>query len=204
MNQAFTTQAGAGLIAIVLKSGKIVHQSPSFQQLTSWVPVEAQGNIRVSLESRDGDDFHSFCQSVVKDVGEPNGETFLELDKAVGRSITVRFFTRAPGPPGLRNPEWLEKYNLNGITRLEITFPFDKLIGHHGQATQLDMTWTYTQMYKLLGDAHKLLEDCLVSCSIHDHLVGMDEMVDRSIALYFPDTYAFKYRKNLHTKNPDE
>jgi len=23
------------------------------------------------------------------------------------RSITVHFFTRAPGPPGLRNPEWL-------------------------------------------------------------------------------------------------
>ena len=69
--------------------------------------MEARGNIRVSLESSDGDDFHSFCQSVVRDAGEPNGGTFWELDKVVGRSITVRFFTRAPGPPGLRNPEWL-------------------------------------------------------------------------------------------------
>jgi len=107
LEQAYTTQAGAGLIAIELTSGKIAHQSPSFQELSSWIPVEARGNIRVSLEDRDGDTFHSFCQSVVKDAGEPCGETFLNRDKFVGRSITVRFFTRAPGPPGLRNPEWL-------------------------------------------------------------------------------------------------
>jgi len=79
----------------------------SVQDLISWIPVEARGNIRVSLESRDGDDFHSFCQSVVRDAGEPYGETFLDRDQVVGRSTTVRFFTRAPGPPGLRNPEWL-------------------------------------------------------------------------------------------------
>jgi len=107
MEQAYITQAGAGLIAIELKSGKIAHQSPSFQDLASWLPVEARGNIRVSLESRSGDDFHSFCQSVARDAGELCGETFLDHDKFVGRSITVRFFTRAPGPPGLRNPEWL-------------------------------------------------------------------------------------------------
>jgi hypothetical protein len=104
---AYSTQAGAGLIAIELKSGKIVHQSPSFQDLTSWIPVEACGNIRVSLESRDGDDFHSFCQSVVRDAGNLHGKTFLDQGKVLGRSITVRFFTRAPGSPGLRNPEWL-------------------------------------------------------------------------------------------------
>mmetsp|Transcript_33389 Transcript_33389/g.76341 ORF Transcript_33389/g.76341 Transcript_33389/m.76341 type:complete len:475 (-) Transcript_33389:165-1589(-) len=100
-------QAGAGLLAVELKSGKIAHQSLSFQDLTSWIPVEARGNIRMSMDSRDGDDFQSFCQSVVRDVGEPYRDTFWELDKVVGRSITVRFFTRAPGPPGLRNPEWL-------------------------------------------------------------------------------------------------
>jgi len=85
LEQACTTQAGAGLIAIEMKSGKIAHQSPSSQDLISWIPWEASGNIRVSLESGDGDEFHSFCQSVVKDAGEPNGETFLELDKVVGR-----------------------------------------------------------------------------------------------------------------------
>jgi len=107
LQQAYTAQAGAGLVTIEMKSGKITHQSPSFQDLTSWIPVEARGNIRVALESSDGDDFHSFCQSVVKDAGEPCGETFLDRDKVLGRSFTVRFFTRAPGPPGLRNPEWL-------------------------------------------------------------------------------------------------
>jgi hypothetical protein len=107
LEQAYTTPAGGGLIAIELRSGKITHQSPSFQDLTSWIPVEARGNIRVSLESVDGVDFHSFCQSVVKDAGEPYGEIFLDRDKVVGRSITVCFFTRAPGPPSLRNPEWL-------------------------------------------------------------------------------------------------
>ena len=107
LEQAFTTQAGAGLIAIELNSGTIAHQSPSFLDLTAWVPAEARGNIRVALEARDGDDFHSFCQSVVRDAGQPCGPTFQDRDKVVGRSITVRFFTRAPGPSGLRNPEWL-------------------------------------------------------------------------------------------------
>jgi hypothetical protein len=107
VEQAYTTQAGAGLIAIEMNNGKLVHLSPSFQELISWIPVEARGNIRVSMESRSGDEFHSFCQSVVRDVGEPYGETFLDRDQVLGRAITVRFYTRAPGPPGLRNPEWL-------------------------------------------------------------------------------------------------
>ncbi|KAJ1471492.1 hypothetical protein T484DRAFT_1916223, partial [Baffinella frigidus] len=109
LHQAYTTQAGAGLIAFGLKSGSIVHQSPSFQDLTSWIPAQARGNIRVCLEARDGDDLHTFCQSVVRDAGElsPDSETFRELNKVVGRSVTVRFLTRAPGPPGLRNPQWL-------------------------------------------------------------------------------------------------
>jgi len=107
LERAFTTQAGAGLIAIELKSGNIAHHSLSFQNFTSWIPVEARGNIRVLLEARGGDDFHSFCQSVVRDAGELHGETFLGLDKVLGRSITVQFLTRAPGPSGLRNPEWL-------------------------------------------------------------------------------------------------
>jgi hypothetical protein len=108
LEQAYTTQAGAALVAIELKSGMIAHQSPSFKHLTSWIPVEARGNIRVSLESSDGEDFHKFCQSVVRDAGEPYGATFLDRNNVVGhRSITVRFFHRAPGPPGLANPEWL-------------------------------------------------------------------------------------------------
>ena len=107
MEQAYTTKAGAGLVAIELTSGEIVHQSSSFRDLTSWIPVQARGNIRVSLEARDGDEFRSFCQSVVRDVGELYEDTFLDRDKVMGRSIIVRFFTRAPGPPGLRNPEWL-------------------------------------------------------------------------------------------------
>ena len=107
LQQAYTTQAGAGLIIIEMKSGKITHQSPSFEDLTRWIPVEARGNIRLALESGDGDDFHSFCQSVVRNAGGPYGKTSLDRDKGFGRSITVRFFTRAPGPPGLQNPEWL-------------------------------------------------------------------------------------------------
>jgi hypothetical protein len=121
LKQAYTSQAGAGLIAIELKSGKIVHQSPSFQDLAIWIPVEARGNIRVSLESRDGDEFHSFCQSVMQDAGM----RFLDRDQVVGRSITVRFLTRAPGPPGLRNPEWLlmmqaVKLTLVGVQHAEL------------------------------------------------------------------------------------
>jgi len=40
------------------------------------------GNIRLLLESRDGDESHSF---VVQDAGEPYGETFLDRDNVVGR-----------------------------------------------------------------------------------------------------------------------
>ena len=107
LDQAFTTRAGAGLISIVLKNGKIASESPSLQYLQRWIPAEARGNIRVSLEAQDGHDFNSFCQAVVRDAGEPCGESFAGRDKVVGRSLTVRFFTRAPVTPGLRNPEWL-------------------------------------------------------------------------------------------------
>ena len=68
--------------------------------MSRWLPVEARGNIRVSLESTDGDDFHSFCQSVVRDAGEPYGEIFRELDKVVGhperwrRAATSEFHSR--------------------------------------------------------------------------------------------------------------
>ena len=85
------------------KSGEVVHQSSLVQDLSSWIPAEARGNIWVSLESRDGDDFHRLCQSVMHHAGV----RFLNRDTVVGRSIAGRFFTRAPGPPGLRNPEWL-------------------------------------------------------------------------------------------------
>ena len=63
LEQAYTTRAGAGLIAIVLKSGKIASDSPSFKDLAGWIPAEARGNIRVSLEASDGHDFTSFCQA---------------------------------------------------------------------------------------------------------------------------------------------
>ena len=76
--------------------------------------MEARGNIWVALEGRDGDDFHRFCSLVVRDAGEPCGETFSHSDKVLGRppgrtnvgGPSVRFFTRVPGPPGLRNLQW--------------------------------------------------------------------------------------------------
>ena len=153
LEQAYTAQAGVGLIAIELKSGKIAYQSPSFEDLTSWLPVEARGNIRVSLESRDGDDFHSLCRSVERDAGEPCGETFLDRDKVVGRvihrSVTVRFFTRAPGPPGLRNPEWLlfmraVKLTLVGVQPLQ-------LAGESPAAGRTKPFWGYERIPEAIG-----------------------------------------------------
>ena len=101
LEQAYTTQAGAGLLAIEMKSGKVAHQSPSFQQLTSWLPEAARGNIRLELEARDGEDFNSFCQSVVRDAGEPYGETFLDRDKVEGRcGAGGRSVARTPAAAG--------------------------------------------------------------------------------------------------------
>jgi hypothetical protein len=107
----------------------------------------------------------------------------------------------SPSTAGLNAKTLDEKYNLHGITRLEITVPFDKLIFRDGEKIQLDMTWTYKTMYPFICDAHKLLEDCIVSCSIHDHLVGMEALVDRSIAVYFNQTYRFKNAKYNEIKN---
>jgi hypothetical protein len=104
----------------------------------------------------------------------------------------------SPSTAGLNEKTLDEKYNLNGITRLEITFPFYTTID---KTIQLDMTWKYKQMYKLLGDAHKLLTDCLVSASIHDHLAGMEPFIKRSIVTYFPPTYDYKRRELFQTKN---
>ena len=133
LEQAYTTRAGAGLLSIVLKSGMIASQSPSFQDLASWVPAEARGNIRVSLEASDGHDFNSFCQSVVRDAGEPFGATFTQRNNVVGRSITVRFFTRAPGPPGLRNPEWLLLMRAVKLTLVGVQPQFAKEVNAAGK-----------------------------------------------------------------------
>jgi hypothetical protein len=107
----------------------------------------------------------------------------------------------SPSTYGLNEKTLNEKYHNNGITRLEITLPFNKQIEIDGEMTRLDTTWNYKQMYKLLGDAHRLLTECLVSSSIQDHLVGIDKMVDRSIAVYFGDTYDYKNLKYMETKN---
>ena len=84
--------------------------------------MEARGNIRVSLEAQDGHDFHSFCQSAARDAC---GATAPERDKCAGRSITVRFLTRAPGPPGLRNPEWLLLLRAVTLTLVGVQPPLD-------------------------------------------------------------------------------
>jgi len=42
LQQTYTTQAGAGLIAIELKSGKIAHQSPSFHEITERYTIYLQ------------------------------------------------------------------------------------------------------------------------------------------------------------------
>ena len=45
LEQAFTTQAGGGLVAIELKSGKIAHQSPSFQTTGGGRRLTTMGEI---------------------------------------------------------------------------------------------------------------------------------------------------------------
>jgi hypothetical protein len=101
----------------------------------------------------------------------------------------------SPSTDGLNATTLDKKFNLNGITRLEITFPFYKLID---KTNQLNTTWNYKQMYKLMSNAYNLLTDCLVSASIHDHLAGMEPFVKRSVVTYFPST--FNYKNNEYKK----
>ena len=185
LQQAFTTRAGAGLIAIELKSGKIAHQSLSIQELTSWIPAEARGNIRVLLESRDGDDFHGFCQAVVRDAGEPYSGTFLDVDQVLGRSTTVRFLTRAPGPPGLRNPEWLLmmralKLTLVGVQLAGESPAAGRRLPFFGQARlpeaigvfTVDLSGGKPQQWTLQVAHVRYLLDMEVGCGTYDMEVG--------------------------------
>jgi hypothetical protein len=59
LEQAFTTQAGGGLVAIELKSGKIAHQSPSFQTTGGGRRLTTMGEIPWRKRGRAIDGF--FC-----------------------------------------------------------------------------------------------------------------------------------------------
>ena len=87
-----------------------------------------------------------------------------------------------PITDGLNATTLDETYNINGITRLEITFSFYTLIA---KTNQLDITWNYKQIYELMGNAYDLHAGCLVSASIHDHLAGIEPFVRHSIVIFF-------------------
>ena len=197
LEQAYTTQAGAGLLAIELNSGAIAHQSLSFQALTSWMPAAARGNIRVALESRDGDDFHSFCQAAARDAGEPYGDTFLDRDKVIGRSITLRFFTRAPGPPGERNPVWLLMVRPVKLTLVQVqpaggapspgaTPPFfgQRAIPEAVGVFTADLRGGEPSQWTLQVAHVRYLLDLEVASGVHDMEVGRMQPWEQ-IAMYF-------------------
>ena len=85
-----------------------------------------------------------------------------------------------PSTPGLDAKVCNPEYNLTGITRAENTYKF----GNKG--------WTMKGMIKVLRTSHKFLKCGLVRSSIQDHLLGMEEFLQRSIVTYFPDTFLFK------------
>ena len=199
LQQAFTTQAGAGLIAIELKSGKIAHQSLAIQDLTRWIPPEARGNIRVLLESRDGDDFHGFCQSAVRDAGEPYSGTFLDVEQVVGRSITVRFLTRAPGPQGLRNPDWLLMIRALKLTLVGVQLAGDspaagRRLPFFGQARlpeaigvfTVDLSGGMPQQWTLQVAHVRYLLDMEVGSGTYDVEVGNIKPLEIIAALFQP------------------
>jgi hypothetical protein len=82
----------------------------------------------------------------------------------------------------------------NGMTRTELTFSFVLDTG-------LLVYWDYKSMMKENADAYQNLTHCLVSCSIHDHLAGMEPLVGRSVITYFPQTFDHKKSRKLTCKD---
>ena len=77
----------------------------------------------------------------------------------------------SPSTAGLNAETLDEEYDLNGITTLEFTYRF------------AEAAWTFQEMFKLLDCSLKLLKNCLVCASIHDHIAGMESFLKGSTVL---------------------
>ena len=94
------TQAGTGPRLTALEQA---YALPAGKQM--WFPREWRPSRMVQRESRDGDDFHSFCQSVLRDTGEPCGETFPRREgKGALRRRLDDLVTDASDPPSPSEP----------------------------------------------------------------------------------------------------
>jgi hypothetical protein len=103
-----------------------------------------------------------------------------------------------PSTDGLQNKVCDPTYNLNGITRLEITYPFTTRASD-GRLTATP--WTSKKMIAHFSKAHELLAGRLVRCSIHNHILGMEPFLKRSVVIYYPYTFDFKVHKKLWAKD---
>ena len=99
----------------------------------------------------------------------------------------------APSTEGLTTKLYDRAYYENGLTRVEATFTFPE-----GEA------WTLDEMDSELDKAHALLEKCLVSASIHEHLAGMEQCLTRSIVVYCPLAFKWKRHRQLGIKAKDK
>jgi hypothetical protein len=89
-----------------------------------------------------------------------------------------------PSTDGLKKKLREPAYNLHGLTRCEITFTFPK-----------NAAWSLKAMALELRRSRALLENCLVSASIHQHIAGLEECLTGSIIVYFPETFPWKQQR---------
>jgi hypothetical protein len=83
----------------------------------------------------------------------------------------------SPSTAGLNAKTLDEEYNLNGITRLELTYRF------------AEGAWTFEEMFKVLDCSLELLKNCLVRASFQDHLAGMEPFLKGSTVTYYPEVF---------------
>jgi len=93
-----------------------------------------------------------------------------------------------PSTPGLKQITYDDRYNKHGITRLENTVHFIS-----------NKIPSWMEMEKIMNFGQDLLNDALVTCSIHDHIEMMGAYAQTSIALYFPHVFDLKRLKWLMT-----
>ena len=89
-----------------------------------------------------------------------------------------------PSTVGLTTKLCDTAYNENGLTREEATFIFP-----------IGKAWSLEKMVSVLHKSHALLENCLVTTSIQEHISGMEACLTRSMVVYCPLAFNWKLRK---------
>jgi hypothetical protein len=164
----------------VERAGNTLHQSSLCGlQCIKWTPSAYNSTVTDNPDEVPGNQNPKVTAKVYNKVIET-----MQQGKAKKRNLDDKFSKLLnPSTVGLQDIVVDVKYYQNGITRIEVTFPFN-----------IGVTWTIKKMAKLLHEIRELLKEHLVGVSIHDHIAGMEQFVHASTFVYYPKIFPYKQR----------